>query len=485
MHLQDCSLPGYKRIISLDENLSTKSFAVEPIANSLKRIADKLRSGELSLKSYIDQIQKRFELVEPHIKAFLDEPSTTSTSLPLDRYVRNRFERLRREAEQLESKIKNDDEHPPLFGIPVGIKDLFNVDGFGTKAGSNLPSNIFEAPEGQAVKSLKSAGALVLGKTVTTEFAYFSPGPTRNPHNFNHTPGGSSSGSAAAVASGQTPLALGTQTIGSVIRPAAFCGVVGFKPSQNRIDTDGIVPFSPTVDQIGFFTSDVESAEFAASVLCEKWTAVEATDKIKPACSHRWHDSADKLCIPEGVYLRKAQPETLIHFWEAVRRLEKTGFMIVRMEVMKNFEDLVHIHNKLIAAEAAIVHQNWFDKYSHLYNPKTVELILKGQSIKENELGNCRNDRAHFRSELIEIMDRNNITAFITPSTVGHAPHGLDSTGDPIMNLPWTFAGLPAINLPAGKFANGLPFGLQLVGNYWKDEELLKIASVIETLKLF
>lgn len=453
------------------DNFSTKSFTVEPEANSLKRIAEKLRSGELSLPLYIGQIQKRFELVEPHIKAFLDE--------------QNRFDRLRQQAEQLESIIKNDDERPPLFGIPVGIKDLFNVDGFETRAGSNLPSDIFEAPEGQALKSLKSAGALVLGKTVTTEFAYFTPGPTRNPHHLNHTPGGSSSGSAAAVASGQTPLALGTQTIGSVIRPAAFCGVVGFKPSQNRIATDGIVPFSPTVDQIGFFTSDVESAELAASVLCAKWNAVKATDKLNPACSHKWRDSAGKLCIPEGVYLQKAQPETLTHFWDAVRRLEETGLEIVRMEVMKNFEDVVHIHNKLIAAEAAIVHQNWFDKYSHLYNPKTVELILKGQSIKENDVRDCKNYRDHFRSELIEIMDRNNITAFITPSTVGPAPLGLDSTGDPIMNLPWTFAGMPAINLPVGSFSNGLPFGLQLVGNYWKDEELLQIASLIGNPNLF
>ncbi len=439
------------------ENLSTKNFAVDPEANSLKRIADKLRSGELSLKSYIGQIQKRFALVEPHIKAFLDE--------------RNRFDRLRREAEQLETRNNKQDELPLLFGIPVGIKDLFHVEGFETKAGSNLPSDIFKAPEGQVVKALKSAGALVLGKTVTTEFAYFTPGPTRNPHNINHTPGGSSSGSAAAVASGLTPLALGTQTIGSVIRPAAFCGVVGFKPSQSRIATDGVVPFSPTVDQIGFFTSDVESAELAASVLCEKWNTAPITNKIR-------------LSVPEGEYLQKAQPETLTHFWAVVKRLGNSGFEIVRMEVMKNNEDVVHNHNTLIAAEAAIVHQNWFEKYSYLYNPKTVELILKGQSIKEDELEDCKNYRLHFRSELIEIMGRNKITAFISPATVGSAPFGFESTGDPIMNLPWTFAGLPAINLPVGKFANGLPFGLQVVGNYWKDEELLKIASVIESRQI-
>ncbi|MDI6803639.1 MAG: amidase [Bacteroidota bacterium] len=447
------------------ENISTKSFVAEPETNSLKRITGKIRNGELSLKSYIAQIRKRFELVEPHIKAFLDEP--------------NRFERLHREAKQLEAQYDKKNKLPLLYGIPVGIKDLFNVDGFETKAGSNLPSDIFKAPEGQAVKAIKSAGALILGKTVTTEFAYFTPGPTCNPHNLNHTPGGSSSGSAAAVASGLTPFALGTQTIGSIIRPAAFCGIVGFKPSQNRIATNGIVPFSPNIDQIGFFTSDVESAELAASVLCEKWSALQETNEVNPAFSKK--RSAGTLCVPEGVYLQKSQPEALAHFEKAVERLKNIGFEIIRIDMMKNFEAIVHNHNTLIAAEAAIVHKNWFEKYSHLYNPKTIELILKGRSVNENEIGDCKNSRTLFRSELIEMMVRHQLTAFITPSTVGHAPHGLDSTGDPIMNLPWTFSGLPAINLPVGKFANGLPFGLQVVGNYWKDEELLKIASVIES----
>lgn len=449
------------------ENISTKNFVVDPEENSLKRIIEKFRSGELSIVSYFAQLQKRFELVEPHIKAFLDEPSATRR---VDSSVGNRFERLLQDAKQLETRYNKQSELPLLFCMPVGFKDLFNVDGFETKAGSNLPSDIFKAPEGRVVKALKSAGALVLGKTVTTEFAYFASGATRNPHNINHTPGGSSSGSAAAVASGLTPLALGTQTIGSVIRPAAFCGVVGFKPSQNRIAIDGIVPFSPTVDQVGFFTSDVASAELAASVLCEKWISVSNVEKIK-------------LGIPEGYYLQKSFPETLAHFWEIVKRLENNGFEIVRMEVIKNFEDVINNHLTLIAAEAATVHQNWFTKYSHLYNPKTVGLILKGRNIKENELEDCKNSRLSFRSELIGMMERQQITAFITPSTIGAATYGLDSTGDPIMNLPWTFAGLPAINLPVGKFASGLPFGLQVVGNYWKDEELLQVASVIENEK--
>ncbi len=141
---------------------------------------------------------------------------------------------------------------PPLFGIPIGIKDIFHVNGFSTHAGSRLPPKQLMGEEAKCVSDLKKAGALILGKTVTTEFAYFEPGPTMNPHNPNHTPGGSSSGSAAAVAAGLCPLALGSQTIGSIIRPASFCGVVGYKPSYDRISRDGVIPVSPSLDHIGF-----------------------------------------------------------------------------------------------------------------------------------------------------------------------------------------------------------------------------------------
>jgi len=153
----------------------------------------------------------------------------------------------------------------------VGIKDIFHVDGFVTRAGTRVPPERFAGPEAASVALLREAGALIAGKTVTTEFAYFEPGPTRNPHNPAHTPGGSSSGSAAAVAAGLCQLALGTQTIGSVIRPAAFCGVVGFKPSFGRIPTSGLVYFSRTIDHVGLFTQDLDGMELAASVLCRDW----------------------------------------------------------------------------------------------------------------------------------------------------------------------------------------------------------------------
>src|SRR3970040_1828025 len=204
----------------------------------------------MNILEQIDVVEERFAEREAEVRAFVPEES--------------RFERLRREAKALLSRFPDSGERPPMFGVLIGVKDIFRVGGFPTRAGSRLPAEVFEGPEAEPVKKLKAAGTLVLGKTVTTEFAYFAPGPTRNPHNLAHTPGGSSSGSAAAVAAGLAPLARGPQTIGSIVRPAAFCGVVGFKPSFGRISTEGVIPLSPSLDHVGFFTQDVAGAQQGA-----------------------------------------------------------------------------------------------------------------------------------------------------------------------------------------------------------------------------
>jgi Asp-tRNA(Asn)/Glu-tRNA(Gln) amidotransferase A subunit family amidase len=193
---------------------------------SLRQLAEQLRSGELDIITYINEANDWIEETEPIIQALIFEE--------------NRQQRLIREAEALLWKYPNPDDRPPLFGVLIGVKDLFNVDGFQTQAGSMLPPAEFEGAEASIITDLKNQGALILGKTVSTEFAYFQPGPTGNPLNPNHTPGGSSSGSAAAVAAGYCPLAFGTQTIASIIRPASYCGIAGFKPSFGRVSTQGV-----------------------------------------------------------------------------------------------------------------------------------------------------------------------------------------------------------------------------------------------------
>ncbi|HKJ37681.1 MAG TPA: amidase, partial [Anaerolineales bacterium] len=312
------------------------------------------RAGELSIADYISQIESFFEECEPSVLAFLPEE--------------NRFERLRKDAEKLVASFPDPSKRPPLFGMLFGVKDIFHADGFTTQAGSKLPAEDIQGSEAVSVTRLKNAGALVMGKTVTTEFAYFFPGPTRNPHNRDHTPGGSSSGSAAAVGAGLCPLALGTQTIGSLVRPAAFCGVVTLKPTSERIPRDGVIPLSPSLDHIGFFTPDISTAKQVVSVLIHDWN-LDAMNR-KPT-----------LGIPEGPYLTSASSEALACFNAICDSLSNAGYQLRRVPVMDDFQEIRARHDVIMSANAANVHKAWFDKYENFYSPKFTELIKRGQLV--------------------------------------------------------------------------------------------------------
>lgn len=420
---------------------------------SLTQLVENIRTGAITVEDNLNQLEERFNRIEPQIHAFIPEA--------------DRYKRTRRDLSNLIKKFPDPQNRPVLFGIPVAIKDLYHVDGFETRAGSKLPPEDLKGEEGEVVKSLKAAGALILGKTVTTEFAYFAHGPTRNPHNLNHTPGGSSSGSAAAVAAGLTPLAFGTQTIGSIIRPAAYCGVVGFKPSQGRVSTSGILPLAPSVDQVGFFTSDVESAEYMSSILCKDWRS--KTD-----------NSTKRFAIPQESYLKNADITTLKHFECVCKLLTDFGFDIISMQMMNDFDEIVHNHKSLVAAESAIVHKELFSKFSNQYHPKTAELIRSGQAISSIELEQYRRSCSKLRDDIIGLMDSHNIDAILSPSAPSPAPVGLESTGDPVMNLPWTHAGLPVINIQSGMSSDKLPYGLQITGKHGFDEQLLQITKELK-----
>jgi Asp-tRNA(Asn)/Glu-tRNA(Gln) amidotransferase A subunit family amidase len=412
-----------------------------------------LRSGETPIDKYLEELESNFDSTEPSILSFVPEE--------------NRFERIRREARALAAKYPQPLSRPPLFGLPIGIKDIFRVDGFETKAGSALPASTFEGAEARSVSILKSAGALIMGKTVTTEFAYFGPGPTRNPHNLEHTPGGSSSGSAAAVAAHLCPIATGTQTIGSIVRPASFCGVVGYKPSYDRITRSGVIPLAPSLDHVGVFGNDVASVELAASVLCRDWQL--AVTEMKPV-----------LGVPEGEYLERASSEGLEHFENTCQRLESSGYVVRRVREFDDFSSIIERHKVILAAEAAQVHAQWFVEYGHLYHKSMVDLITKGRNISVGELAEALNGRLALRRQMTEEMDRNGVDLWICPSAPGTAPRGLESTGDPIMNLPWTHCGLPSVNLPVDRSEAGLPLGLQVVGRWYEDEAMLEWSVQLE-----
>jgi Asp-tRNA(Asn)/Glu-tRNA(Gln) amidotransferase A subunit family amidase len=425
-------------------------------SEGLPVLAEALRRNELPLAHYIEQLEARFQAREPSVLAFVPESG--------------RFERLRREAGELLQRFPRPESRPPLFGVPIGVKDIFHVAGFATRVGSRLPPELFQGEEAECVTALRNAGALIMGKTVTTEFAYFAPGPTRNPHDAGHTPGGSSSGSAAAVAAGMCPLALGTQTIGSICRPASFCGVVGFKPTYGRISTAGVIPLAPSFDHVGLFAADASGAEVAASVLCHAW-------KSEPALCQR-----PVLGIPEGAYLNRASGEMLDRFRAICGGLARAGYELERVSTMVDFEAIHDRHYLITNGEAARIHRDWIPRFRDSYHWKTVEKLELGRAVSDEALARARREREEFADALTRLMDAQSVDLWISPSAVGPAPRGLESTGDPVMNLPWSQARFPTISLPCGRAADGLPLGLQLAARCHQDERLLGWACALEPI---
>ncbi len=435
----------------------------------LAETAEALRSGTIDVIDYINEVCARIDANEPIVQVFVPEE--------------NRRERLLKQAADLKAQFPEPQDRQRLFGIPIGVKDIFRVDGFPIKAGSCLPPELFAGKEATCVTLLKEAGALIAGKTVTTEFAYFEPGPTRNPYNPKHTPGGSSSGSAAGVACGFFPLAFGTQTIGSVIRPAAFCGIIGFKPTFGRIPTEGLIMFSESADHVGLFTQDIEGMDLACSILCFEWTSRFPS----PGRVDVGEGQLPVLGIPEGKYLEQASDEGLNAFEGHVKKLEQAGYTVRHIRMFEDIEDIKainHRHRQMIAAEFAEEHKTWFKDYADLYRQRTKELILNGQQVDLQDLDRACKARRSLRKYIADRQAPSKIDIWLSPPATGAAPEGIHTTGDPNMNLPWTHAGLPTITIPAGMTKNNLPLGLQCTAAFLQDEDLIFQAwGLMEVLK--
>jgi len=435
----------------MNSDKSNTSELIRP--HSLAAIAKALRSGHRDLIGYVEEMCARVAQIDPRVEALLPEPE--------------RLERLRKEAAGLQEKFSDPADRPPLYGVLIAVKDIFHVSGFVTRAGTEVPPHLFAGSEAAVVSLLRDAGALILGKSVTTEFAYFEPGPTRNPQNPAHTPGGSSSGSAAAVAAGYCALALGTQTIASVTRPAAFCGIVGFKPTLDRLPTEGLVYFSRTIDHVGLFTQDVAGMTLAASVLCRDWHA-DFVRGVLPV-----------LGIPIGPYLDQVEPEAMAAFEKQVRFVEETGCTVKRIPVLADIEELNHLHRQMVFAEFAREHAEIYAQHAALYRPRTAEIIEIGKKVSEEALVAARANGPRLREQLKTSMLEAGIDLWVCPAACGPAPAGIHATGDPNMSLPWTHSGSPVVNLPAGRAKNGLPLALQFIAPFGADEALLSWAQVL------
>lgn len=416
---------------------------------ALVDLVETFRSGGEGPGAYLEQVRRRVESRDPEIRAFVPES--------------NRWERVETDLKDL----SNAEEQLPLYGIPVGIKDIFHVDGLETRAGADLPAETLAGDQATAVRRLRQAGAVILGKTVTAEFAYFDPGPTRNPHDLERTPGGSSSGSAAAVAAGMCPIALGTQTAGSVIRPAAFCGVVGYKPSYGRIPMEGVIPFAPTLDHVGLFTGEVDGAQLAASLLVDGWESVDAAER-------------PVLGIPAKDYLEQASATGQRAFEAQRSELARDGYDIRELSnVLADIDSINDAHRTLMEAEGALTHNQWYETFENRYSDALSDLIDRGRAVTVEAIAAARSKRDRLREKIEQTMTEAGVDVLISPAAPGPAPRGIEDTGDPVMNVPWTFAGLPAITVPQGA-PDGMPVGLQCVSRFGKDEQLLRWARKVD-----
>jgi Asp-tRNA(Asn)/Glu-tRNA(Gln) amidotransferase A subunit family amidase len=364
----------------------------------------------------------------------------------------------------------------PLHGVPVGIKDIFDTADMPTENGSVLYAGRTPSRDATVVARLRAAGALVMGKTVTTEFAYFSPGKTRNPHNPEHTPGGSSSGSAAAVAAGMVPLTLGSQTNGSTIRPAAYCGVIGFKPTHGLIPRHGILALSRTLDHVGLFARSIDDIALLAAQLV-------GFDERDP-------DTRPRSRIP---FLEIAAEEPPLSpmfafvktpYWERVDEDTKEGFaelieqlgeQVEEIELLPSAVEAWNFHQTIMEAEMAANLEREWDKGRDRLSEQLRAQLERGREVRAVDYQRALSRIAPIHESFVELFEQR-YDAILTPAASGAAPKGLSSTGDPVFCTLWTLCGMPAISLPLLQGANGLPLGVQLVGPRNGDARLLRTA---------
>jgi Asp-tRNA(Asn)/Glu-tRNA(Gln) amidotransferase A subunit family amidase len=352
---------------------------------------------------------------------------------------------------------------PPLHGLPVGIKDIIDTADVPTECGTPLYRGRRPNRDAACVAELRSAGGVVLGKTVTTELAFFAPGPTCNPRNAAHTPGGSSSGSAAAVADCMVPVALGTQTAGSIIRPAAYCGIVGFKPSHGTLSMEGIHPFAPSLDTLGVLVREVADV---APIL----GALGAPVRVSPV------PHPPRVGLWRSTWWSQATSSMQARLEEVAQALARAGATVREADPLPEETRLLEDQKIIMAAEA--VRSFGALRQIGALSPQLTALLEQGAAARPDEVEAAHVRARQARAAVAQVFVE--LDVLLTPSAPGEAPEGIASTGDPVFNRVVTLLGFPAVSLPAGTGPSGLPLGVQLVGPPREEEALLAAAAWIE-----
>jgi Asp-tRNA(Asn)/Glu-tRNA(Gln) amidotransferase A subunit family amidase len=375
----------------------------------------------------------------------------------------------------------------PLSGIPVAIKDIIATSDMPTTNGSPIYKDNIPAKNAWVVERLRSLGATIFGKTVSTEFAWRHPGPTVNPWNPAYTPGGSSSGSAAAVGAGLVPLALGTQTLGSVIRPAAFNGVVGLKPSFGAIPRTGVHPLSPSLDHVGFFARRVDDVAYALSLLAAS-SDLDLHGRPLPGFQVDLAQGVPPLEKPRLAIVRfdkwsKVELEQQRVFDAAIAKLRGAGAVAEELELAELDSTNWSTINTILSSEAALIFSDLVARYPDRTSDHLKTAVQTGMVHAAWNYLAAKAQQEKLRSRLA--ADLAGFDAVVTLPAFGEAPKGLSYTGDAEYCAPWTLLGAPAVSLPAGFGKNGLPLGVQFVGAYRQDFHLLRVAKWAESALRF
>lgn len=408
---------------------------------SLRELVAELRAGTTTFADALAQCRARIEATDPELRAWvaLDPAPDPATAVG------------------------------PLSGVPLGVKDIIDVAGMPTKCGS--PTRAEASPteaDAAIVAAWRQAGAVPVGKTVTTEFAFFTPGPTRNPAAPGHTPGGSSSGSAAAVSSGQVPLALGSQTAGSVTRPASFCGVASLAMSHGRFPVTGVAGLSPSLDTHGVFAANVSDVALA-------WSALAGVpDPLRPT------GNPPRLLVWTADALGVVDPE-MRGALETVRdRLAAAGAVVEDFPEEQLVAEVLDAHPVVMAYEAARERATELRVVSQL-SPQLAELLQTGADIPDQDYKTARQTVADARTRIVPLLE--SCDAVLGPAAPGPAPAGLGSTGDPALSRAWQALGLPAVTMPGQRTEAGLPLGVQFLGRVREEAALLTTACWAESVQ--
>jgi len=419
---------------------------------TLSEVAGLIRDRSISPVEYVQALLTRIERIDAHIKAWVTVDG----------------EGALKEAKACESEAVHGNFRGPLHGIPIGVKDIIYTRGMRTTLGSPLFKDFIPRSDAISVANLKRQGAIILGKTVTTEFATFDPGPTHNPWNLRHTPGGSSSGSAAAVAARMAPGTLGSQTVGSIGRPAAYCGITGLMPPQARVSRKGIFPVGWSLDHVGCFgrsTADLK--------LLFEGLSLEQADA--PPLNRRL-----KLGVVQEFFYSNASPEARLMHEEIVRNIQSAGVEVQEVGLPEIFDIQSAILMTIMRAEMASAHNEIHLYNSESYKTKLRGLVETGMLLDAGSYLNARRLRRIYQTEMSQLFDHCDL--LISLGAKDTAPEGLGYTGDPAFSGPWTLADFPTITLPHSLAANGMPVAIQLSAPPMQESLLFHGARIVEEI---